>query len=92
MMKDNWASSTYVVFQRMKLEGVITMDIAIKGNNENLNMRDVIIRDLITTSSDNLSSDIIRFATEARFPIAVADENRSLKGIMSNAYVLAFLM
>lgn len=92
MMKDNKVSSAYVVSEKMKLEGVITIDDAIRANKENLNIRDVVIKDLIKTSPDNLLSDIIPVATEARFPIAVVDDDGSLKGIISKAHVLSSML
>lgn len=92
MMKDNKVSSAYVVSEKMKLEGVITIDDAIRANKENLNIRDVVIKDLIKTSPDNLLSDIILVATEARFPIAVVDDDGSLKGIISKAHVLSSML
>ncbi len=92
MMKDNGVSSAYVVSEKMKLEGVITIDDAIRANKEDISIRDVIIKDLITTSPDKLLSDIILVATEARFPIAVVDDDGSLKGIISKAHVLSSMI
>ncbi len=92
MMRDEGVSSAYVVSEKMKLEGVITIDDAIRANKESLNIRDVITTDIVTTSPDNLLSDIIVVATEARFPIAVVDEDGSLKGIISKAHVLASMI
>lgn len=92
MMRDEGVSSAYVVSEKMKLEGVITIDDAIRANREELNIRDVVIRDIITTAPDNLLSDILVVATEARFPIAVVDEAGTLKGIISKAHVLSSMI
>lgn len=92
LMKDEGVSSAYVVSEKMKLEGVITIDDAIRANKENLNIGDVIIDEIITTSPENLLSDIIVLATESRFPIAVVDDDGSLKGIIAKAQVLSSMI
>src|SRR5699024_1458751 len=73
MMKENGVSSAYVVSDKTKLRGVITVDDAIRAAKEGLNISNVLIEDIITTSPDALLSDIMNLATEARFPIAVVD-------------------
>lgn len=92
MMRDNGVSSAYVVSEKMKHEGVITIDDAIRANKEGLNIGDVIIKDIITTSPDSLLSDIMVVAAEARFPIAVVGDDGSLKGIISKAHVLSSMI
>jgi glycine betaine/proline transport system ATP-binding protein len=88
-MKDNGVSSAYVVSDKTKLRGVITADDAIKANKEGLSLTDVLIKDVATTHPDALLSDIISLATEARFPLAVVDDDNNLKGIVSKVHVLS---
>ena len=92
MMKENGVSSAYVVSDRTKLRGVITADDAIRASREGLQIADVLIEDIITTSPDALLSDIMNIATEARFPIAVVDEDGNLKGILSKVHVLSSML
>lgn len=91
-MRSNGVSSAYVVGEKMKLQGVITIDDAIKARKEGLTISDILIRDINTTSPDTLLTDIISVATVTPFPIAVVDENNSLKGIVSKVHVLSSML
>ncbi|MSU00464.1 betaine/proline/choline family ABC transporter ATP-binding protein [Tissierella pigra] len=91
IMRKNGVSSAYVVSEKMKLEGVITIDDTINAHRENLSISDVLIKDIETTSPDALLSDIMEMATETRFPIAVVD-NGNLKGIVSKVHVLSSII
>ena len=88
-MKENGVSSAYVISDKTKLRGVITADDAIRANREGLNISDVLIKDIITTSPDAILSEIIDLATSSSFPLAVVDENNNLKGIVSKVHVLS---
>ncbi len=89
MMRSNSVSSAYVVAEKMRLQGVITIDDAIRANKEKLTIPDILIRDIATTSPDALLSDIISMAAETKYPIAVITGDRNLKGIVSKAQVLS---
>lgn len=91
-MKSNGVSSAYVVQDKMRLHGVITIDDAIRANREGLTISDVIIRDINITTPDTILTDIIPMATKARFPIAVVDETGALRGIVSRAQVLSSML
>jgi glycine betaine/proline transport system ATP-binding protein len=88
-MRENGVSSAYVISDKTKLRGVITADDAIRAQKQRLNISDVLIKDVATTSPDSILSDIIVLATESRFPIAVVDEDNNLKGIVSKVHVLS---
>ena len=92
MMKKNGVSSAYVVSDKTKLRGVITADDAIRAAKEGLQISDVLIENIITTGPDVILSDIMNLATEARFPIAVVDEEGNLKGILSKVHVLSSII
>ncbi len=92
MMKKNGVSSAYVVSDKTKLRGVITADDAIRAAKEGLLISDVLIENIITTGPDVILSDIMNLATEARFPIAVVDEEGNLKGILSKVHVLSSII
>jgi glycine betaine/proline transport system ATP-binding protein len=89
MMRTNKVSSAYVVTDKMKLEGIITIDDAIRANKEKLTIADVLIKDIATTTPDTLLNDIISVAAETKYPIAVINGDESLKGIVTKADVLS---
>lgn len=91
-MRSNGVSSAYVVGEKMKLQGVVTIDDALVARKENLSLADILIRDINTTSPDALLSDIMSMATETPFPIAVVDEDNALKGIVSKVHVLSSML
>lgn len=88
-MRDNDVSSAYVISEKTKFQGVITLDDALRAQREGLDLSDILIRDIMTTSPDAILSDIIADATESRFPLAVVDADNNLKGIVSKVHVLS---
>ncbi len=91
-MRQNSVSSAYVVDARMKYKGILTIDDAIKANNENIKLFDIVRKDALTAKEDAHVSDILPMAVEARFPIVVTDEEGSLKGIVTKSSVLSSLV
>lgn len=91
-MRSNGVSSAYVVAEKMKLQGVVTIDDAIKANKEGLTISDILIREINTTTPDTLLHDILPIAAETKFPIAVINDDGSLKGIVSKAHVLSSMV
>ncbi len=89
MMRNNKISSAYVVTDKMKLQGIIHLDDAIRANNEKLTISDVLIKDIPTTTPDTMLTDIITLAAEAKYPIAVIDGDDAIKGIVTKADVLS---
>ena len=92
MMRSNGVSSAYVVSEKMKLEGILTIDDAIKANKENSTIENVVIRDILTTTPDTLLNDVLPMAAGARFPIAVIDDDGAIKGIITKAQVLSSIL
>ncbi|NLL31677.1 MAG: glycine betaine/L-proline ABC transporter ATP-binding protein [Clostridiales bacterium] len=88
-MKNNKVSSAYVVEEKMKVKGVITIDAALKAHKEGLPISEVLIKDISTTTPDTLLSDIIPMAAETKYPIVVVNKDKSLKGIVTKADVLS---
>jgi len=91
-MRQNGVSSAFAVSSKMKLKGIITIDAAIKAKNENLPLFNLLISDVLTASEDTLINDVLPIAAEAKFPIAVIDEERALKGIVTKSSVLSSLV
>lgn len=90
-MSKNGVSSAYVLKDNLRLGGILTLDEAIRVRRGELAMADAIHTDVLTTSVDTQISDLIPLASEARYPIAVVDDEYRLKGIVSKASVLASL-
>ncbi len=90
-MKANDISSSYVVDDKMRLEGIITINDAVKAKTDKKTISDILIKDIITTSKDILITDILATASEAKYPIAVVDNENRLEGIVTKASVLASL-
>lgn len=91
-MKSNGVSSAYVVGEKMRLHGVVTIDDCLEGSKKDLNISDIMIKDINTTSPDALLTDIMSMAASTKFPIAVIDDENRLKGIVSKAQVLSSML
>lgn len=91
-MKNSGVSSAYVVGRHMSFLGILGLDAAIKARREELTISEVYVKDVETTTSEVLISDILPLAAEAKYPIAVLDDSGSLMGIVTKASVLAMLM
>ncbi len=90
-MRSNDLSSAYVVDNRMKFIGVITLDNAFRVRAGELSFDDAIVRDVPATTRDTQIADLIPLASQARFPIVVLDEKGRLEGIISKAAILTSL-
>lgn len=90
-MRNNGFSTTYVVDHQMKCLGILTIADAVKAKNESLPLTSLIKTDLHTVDENVLISDLITMAAESIYPIAVVDEDNTLKGIISKAAVLSSL-
>lgn len=91
-MKDNGISSLFILDSERKLQGIITIDDAIKANQEDKKMTDILRNDFETTDLEAYVQDLIPKATESKFPIAVVDENNKLLGIIVRVSVLSALV
>lgn len=90
-MKNGGISSVFVVDNKRKLMGLVTIDDAINALNENKNLRDILIKDYHTTSSDTYVQDLIPIASSTKYPIAVVDDHNKLLGIIVRVSVLSAL-
>ena len=91
-MRKNALSTVYVVDDRLRLAGILTIRDAIRAHQEGLTIPQVIQTDVQTTTSDVLVADIMPMAAEAAYPIAVVDGDGRLQGIVTKASVLASLI
>ena len=91
-MKSNGVSTAYVVDRHMKFLGIVNVESAIRARKEEKSLKEVYVTDVETTTEDAVISDILPIAAEAKYPIAVLEEDGSLVGIVSKASVLSSLM
>ena len=91
-MRKNALSTVYVVDERLRLAGILTIQEAIRAQKEGLAIRDVIQSQVPTTSPDALVADVMPLAAEAAYPLAAVDEDGQLKGIVTKASVRASLI
>ncbi|MGM8214781.1 quaternary amine ABC transporter ATP-binding protein [Bacillaceae bacterium W0354] len=90
-MESNGLSSVFVVSKNRKLEGIVTIDDAVKGIKEKKTLNDVLIRDVEKVERETYIHDIIPKAAESKYPIAVVSENDRLEGIILRVHVLSSL-
>lgn len=90
-MRRNGVSSAFVINDKLRLVGVLTIENAMKARDNDDLIDDYVVKEILKASPEDLIADIIPMATEARFPIAIVDENNKLKGIAAKAQVLTSL-
>ena len=92
IMRKNALSTVYVVDEKLRLLGILSISEAVRALRENLELSQVLYTNLRTTTPDTLISDIMPIAAESPYPIAVVDESQQLKGIVTKASVLSALL
>ena len=91
-MRKNALSTVYVVDDRLRLAGILTIQNAIRAVQEKRSIQEVLERDVPTTTPDVMVSDIMPIAAETPYPIAVVDHDGQLQGIVTKASVLSSLV
>lgn len=91
-MKSAQSGSVFVVDNRMRLVGILSVEHAMKAKQENRPISEVIQSDIITADEDTLLSDILPLSAQANYPIAVLDSTGVLKGAMTKSDVIAALI
>lgn len=90
-MKSNGISSLFVVGEKRKLEGIITIDDTIEAIKEKKTLKDIIKNDYFTADPEDYVQDLIPKAAVTKYPIAVVDEEGSFLGIIVRVSVLSGL-
>lgn len=91
-MEQSGISSVFVVDHERRLQGLVTIDDAIKALKENKRLGDILKKDYFTTHPDACVQELIPIATESKYPIAVLDEDQKLLGIIPRVSVLSSLV
>jgi glycine betaine/proline transport system ATP-binding protein len=90
-MRSNGVSSVYMVNDKMRLVGLLTLDSALRIRNGEINLQDALVRDIPIAKPDDSLQELLPVAAEAKYPIAVIDEQDQLVGIVTKAAVLSSL-
>ncbi|RPF50118.1 quaternary amine ABC transporter ATP-binding protein [Aquisalibacillus elongatus] len=90
-METNGISSVFVVDRKRSLQGIVTIDDAIKGRQNGQSLEDILIRDVEQVQLVDYVQDIIPKAAETKYPLAVVDEENRLEGIILRVHVLTSL-
>jgi len=91
-METNGISSVFVVDEKRRLQGIITIDDAIKGIKNNKSILDILKHDYYTTDEETYVQELIPKAIETKYPIAVVNEDKKLVGIIVRVSVLSGLV
>ncbi|AGL02225.1 quaternary amine ABC transporter ATP-binding protein [Desulfoscipio gibsoniae] len=89
-MRENGISSIFIVGKDRRLVGLVMADDALRAaeaHKETLD--DIILRDTPRVSPDTPLTELIPLVAEARYPIAVVDEQNYLRGIIVRGSVLS---
>lgn len=91
-MRDHGISSAFVINRQRQLQGIVTIDEAIAGIKEKKTLQDVLSTDVKTVRPDEYVQDIIPYMLESKYPLAVTDENQTMKGMILRVHVLSSLI
>ena len=91
-MRKNALSTVYVVDDRLRLAGILTIRDAIRAFQQGLSILQVMSSDVQTTTPDAMVADIMSMSAESPYPLAVVDEDGQLKGSVTKASVLSSLV
>lgn len=84
------SSSIFVVDGDRKLQGLLTIDGALELEKQKSNaIESKMLSDVFVTRTDTAISSLLAKALEARYPLAVTDEDYRLVGIVDRATVMA---
>ena len=89
-MRSNNVSSAYIVNEKMEFKGMLTLDGAIKARDTKGKISEYFSDDVITINMDATIGDAMPLAANAKYPIAVLEENK-LKGIITKASLISTL-
>lgn len=89
-MKENGISSIFVLTKDRRLAGLVMAEDALKAIEEYKGtLADILIKDSPRVSPETPLTDLIPMVAEAKYPIAVVDEQKYLRGIIVRGSVLA---
>lgn len=85
-------STTYVVDENRYLKGIVKIDDAIKLKEDGVkDLEEIIISDIEVCGPETPINQLLPKAIEAKYPIAVIEDDSSLLGIVDRATIMAEL-
>lgn len=90
-MRKEGVSMLLAVDKKRQLKGSLTALNAFKARKENLNLKDMIDKNVIKISEEMLVTDIFNVIKDAEAPLAVVDEKDKLKGVVIRGSVIEAL-
>ncbi|MDT8904015.1 quaternary amine ABC transporter ATP-binding protein [Anaeroselena agilis] len=90
-MRSNGVSSVYMVDDDMRLLGLLTLDGAMQVRSGAVSIEEAVIREIPLTTAETSLQELMPVAAEAKYPIAVIDDQQQLVGIVTKAAVLSSL-
>ncbi|MEA2022375.1 MAG: CBS domain-containing protein, partial [Candidatus Caldatribacteriota bacterium] len=91
-METNGISSVFVVDEKRRLQGIVTIDDAIEAVKNKKTMKDVLKHDYFTTGEETYVQELIPTAIDTKYPIAVLNEDNKLVGVIVRVSVLSGLV
>jgi len=91
-MRVNEVSSIYILDEKLRLEGIVSLMDALQARRDGVPLLNIIEREVVRTSPDTLLADIMPAAVESPYPIGIIDEKGRLLGIVTKAALLTSLM
>ncbi len=89
IMEKNGRSHMYVVNGERVLQGIISIDDAVRLKKEKKkDLSEIINTDIYTTLPETAISDLLSTALDTKYPIAVIDENGVFHGIVDRAAII----
>jgi len=88
-MKNQGVSTAYVISKKMELMGILPIENALKMKDKEMTLEQALITNVLTTEPSTFVSDLLSLAAKTQYPIAVIDNEKHLKGIITKAAVLA---
>ncbi|HIV75651.1 MAG TPA: glycine betaine/L-proline ABC transporter ATP-binding protein [Candidatus Pseudogracilibacillus intestinigallinarum] len=85
-------SSIFVVNDMDQVEGIITIDDAVKAAKRKESMEHIIKRNIEVVHEEEYVSDIIPKTLDTKYPLAVVNDARKLQGIVLKVHVLSGLI
>ena len=92
VMRQFALSTVYVVDNDLHFCGMLSIQDAVEGYRKHIPTRELLKRDVRTTTADVMVADIMPVSAETPYPLAVIDEEKRLVGIVTKASVLSSLI
>lgn len=91
-MRENSISSLFVVNELGQVEGIVTIDQAVKAIQRQETLEDILIKNIEIINEEEYVNDIIAKSLETKYPLAVVNKEKELQGIILRVHVLSSLI